>query len=158
MQISVISNEFSPFRITELPTIVYISVILSFFFHVLLYLLCFPICKLLFPVYSNLSSDEKAGWNSRILSNLNGIVAFCFGSFIFFTTPQYFIDHDMKYADIPSAILFAYTSGYFLWDIILLVLVLKDDRIFIFHHIIILFSMSLMFVLYRVFLFLQIFF
>ncbi len=131
------SNPFTPFLLLQLPTSVIATAIISFFCHIIGYFLCFPICTAIFKSYSGLSKRDQVEWNSRVISNIHAYVMLFVGMYIYFTTPEYYRDLNMLHGDVQSATLFAYSFGYFCFDLILLFRYMRDDSASFIHHFVI---------------------
>lgn len=161
----IFSNSFA--QPTFPPVIYPLSIIASFLLHLLLHKLCFSLSALIWPQYfliakyddepSTMKHEERVAgvetvgcrsrtdqmeWTSRLVSNFHATVVFLWGMYIFWTTPEFYIEHSFITGDgasFHSALLYCFSNGYFLLDLYM-ALRYMNDKSSIVHHVVIAFN------------------
>ncbi|KAL0485517.1 tmem56b [Acrasis kona] len=122
------------------PIIFYI-VFASALVFTILYQLCDPMMKKMFPnSYGKLDEDHRIEWNSRILSNVHAIVVVIYCVYIIFNsscTEKYLHDIDVIYGCEHSLYVLSISLGYFLYDTVIILMNYNQlgGASMMFHHI-----------------------
>ena len=105
----------------------------------LIFLLSNTFSKLFFKSYSHLSKVDKTEWNSRIVSTCHAVIASILSFYIYWTNEEYAINIVFAQPD-STVVLSCFSTGYIIFDTILLILNRGEQSIFgwpiFIHHIV----------------------